>query len=140
MKTSEGLTGLVVRERHIVAVREPQEHPLYHYSRTGEERFHSFFGVPLLDAAPVGVLVLQTREPRDFNAETSALLSIAYQWRLVVNAAAGHGAATEDAARRYAGELERCAARRPGADAAGPARAAAARRGTVPAVVLGRRT
>src|SRR5512145_3363944 len=90
MKVGEGLTGLVVRERRIVAVREPQEHPLYRYFKeTGEERFHSFFGVPLLDRGePVGVLVLQTREPRDFSAaESSALASIAYQVAgIVVNA------------------------------------------------------
>ena len=82
MSIDEGLTGLVARERRVVAVREPQEHPLYrHFKETGEERFHSFFGVPLLDRGePVGVLVLQTREPRDFTAEeTSALSSIAYQ-------------------------------------------------------------
>jgi len=80
-----------VRERRIVAVREPQQHPLLRYFKeTGEERFHSFFGVPLLDRGdPVGVLVLQTREPRDFTAvETSALSSVAYQVAsIVVNAA-----------------------------------------------------
>jgi phosphotransferase system enzyme I (PtsP) len=112
MKRGEGLTGLVVRERRIVAVREPQEHPLYRYFKeTGEERFHSFFGVPLLDRGdPVGVLVLQTREPRDFTAvETSALASIAYQVAaIVVNARLLDTVRrSEDAARRYAGELER---------------------------------
>ncbi len=112
MKSTEGLTGLVVRERRIVAVREPQRHPLYRYFKeTGEERFHSFFGVPLLDrGVPVGVLVLQTREPRDFTAvETSALSSIAYQVAaIVVNARLLDTVRrTEDAARHYAGELER---------------------------------
>ena len=136
MKTGEGLTGLVVRERRIVAVREPQEHPLYRYFKeTGEERFHSFFGVPLLDRGePVGVLVLQTREPRDFTAvETSALSSIAYQVAaIVVNARLLDTVRrTEDAARRYAGELERL--RRGGGPGGGRgpgpgARAAAARR------------
>ncbi|HWR97534.1 MAG TPA: GAF domain-containing protein, partial [Candidatus Methanoperedens sp.] len=90
MKIGEGLTGLVARERRAVAVREPQEHPLYRYFKeTGEERFHSFFGVPLLDRGePVGVLVLQTREPRDFTPEeTSTLVSIACQVAaIVVNA------------------------------------------------------
>jgi phosphotransferase system enzyme I (PtsP) len=112
MKISEGLTGLVARERHIVALREPQQHPLYRYFKeTGEERFHSFFGIPLLDRGePVGVLVLQTREPRDFTVEeTSALSSIAYQVAaIVVNARLLDTVRrTEDAARRYAGELER---------------------------------
>ncbi len=112
MTLDEGLTGLVAREKRIVAVREPQEHPLYrHFKETGEERFHSFFGVPLLDRSePVGVLVLQTREPRDFTVEeTSALSSIAYQVAaIVVNARLLDTVRrTEDASRRYAGELER---------------------------------
>src|SRR5512139_2014719 len=112
MKLGEGLTGLAARERRVVAVREPQDHPLYRYFKeTGEERFHSFFGVPLLDRGePIGVLVLQTREPRDFTAaETSALSSIAYQVAaIVVNARLLDSVRrTEEAARRYAGELER---------------------------------
>jgi phosphotransferase system enzyme I (PtsP) len=112
LKIGEGLTGLVARERRVVAVREPQEHPLYRYFKeTGEERFHSFFGVPLLDRGePVGVLVLQTREPRDFTPEeTSALTSIAYQvGAIVVNARLLDTVRrTEEAARHYAGELER---------------------------------
>ena len=145
MKIGEGLTGLVVRERRIVAVREPQEHPLYRYFKeTGEERFHSFFGVPLLDRGePVGVLVLQTREPRDFTAvETSALSSIAYQVAaIVVNARLLDTVRrTEDAARRYAGELERL--RRGGGPAAdagqGPGREQLLRgAGTSPGFVLG---
>ena len=50
MKLGEGLTGLVARERRPVVVQEPHEHPLYRYFKeTGEERFHSFFGLPLLD-------------------------------------------------------------------------------------------
>lgn len=123
MKVSEGLTGLVVRERRIVAVREPQKHQLFRYFKeTGEERFHSYFGVPLLDRGdPVGVLVLQTREPRDFTAaETSALSSIAYQVAaIVVNARLLDTVRrTEEAARSYAGELERL--RRGGGPAVGP--------------------
>src|SRR5512139_2102542 len=128
MKVGEGLTGLVARERRAIGVREPQEHPLYRYFKeTGEERFHSFFGVPLLDRGePVGVLVLQTREPREFTPEeTGTLTSIAYQVAaIVVNARLLDTVRrTEEAARRYAGELERL--RRGGGpgEAAGGARA-----------------
>jgi len=145
LKAGEGLTGLVVRERRIVAVREPQEHPLYRYFKeTGEERFHSFFGVPLFDRGePVGALVLQTREPRDFTAvETGALSSIAYQVAaIVVNARLLDTVRrSEDAARRYAGELERL--RRGGGPATdagqGPGREQLLRgTGTSPGFVLG---
>ena len=131
MKVGEGLTGLVARERRAIAVREPQEHPLYRYFKeTGEERFHSFFGVPLLDRGePVGVLVLQTREPREFTPEeTAALSSIAYQVAaIVVNARLLDTVRrTEEAARHYAGELERL--RRGGGAARRRARGAAASR------------
>src|SRR5512134_1070770 len=112
LKIAEGLTGLVARERRVVSVQEPQDHPLYRYFKeTGEERYHSYFGVPLLDRGePVGVLVLQTREPREFTAvETSALSSIAHQVAaIVVNARLLDSVRrTEEAARRYAGELDR---------------------------------
>jgi phosphotransferase system enzyme I (PtsP) len=112
MPVTEGLVGLVAREKRLLSVREPQEHPLYRYfPETGEERLHTFLGVPLLDrGAPVGVLVVQTREPREFTAEeTSALTTIAFQVSaIVVNARLLDSVRrTEDAARRYAGELER---------------------------------
>jgi phosphotransferase system enzyme I (PtsP) len=127
MSLAEGLTGQVARERRPIAVQEPQQHPLFRYFKeTGEERYHSFFGIPLLDRnEPVGVLVLQTREPREFSgAETSALTTIAYQVAaIVVNARLLDSVRrTEEAARRYAGELDRL--RRggsPGAEAPGGA-------------------
>jgi phosphotransferase system enzyme I (PtsP) len=112
MPVGEGLTGLVVRERRPVIVQEPQDHPLYRYFKeTGEERYHSFIGVPLLDRnEPVGALVLQTREAREFGeAEMSALATIAYQVAaIVVNARLLDSVRrTGEAARRYAGELDR---------------------------------
>lgn len=90
MKIGEGLTGLAAEERRAVAIEEAQDHPRFRYFReTGEERFHSFLGIPLLDrAAPIGVLVVQTRQPRRFSGEEISLLStIAFQVSsIVVNA------------------------------------------------------
>jgi len=87
MERGEGLTGLVVEERRVVAIYEAQDHPRYRYfEETGEEQFHSFLGIPLLDRKKtIGVLVIQTREPRSFTArEISTLSAIAFQVASVV--------------------------------------------------------
>jgi len=90
LKIGEGLTGLAAEKRGVVAILEPQSHPRYRYFKeTREERFHSFLGIPLFDRkAPIGVLVLQTRDPRQFTPEeVSALSTIAFQVAsIVINA------------------------------------------------------
>lgn len=90
MKTSEGLTGLVVEQKGVVAIEDAPSHPRYKYFReTREEKFHSFLGIPLFERkAPVGVIVVQTRAPRVFTAEeVSTLSTIAYQISsIVINA------------------------------------------------------
>ncbi|MEZ4483343.1 MAG: phosphoenolpyruvate--protein phosphotransferase [Syntrophotaleaceae bacterium] len=90
MESGEGLTGLVVEQSRVVAIEEAQSHPRYRYFKeTGEERFHSFLGLPLLDRKKtIGVLVIQTREARRFTAkEISALSAIAFQVAsIVINA------------------------------------------------------
>jgi phosphotransferase system enzyme I (PtsP) len=90
MKTSEGLTGLAVEERGIIATDNAPLHPRYKYFReTREEKFLSFLGVPLFERkTPVGVLVVQTRESRVFTpAEISTISTIAYQISsIVINA------------------------------------------------------
>jgi len=90
LRIGEGLTGMAAQKRHAIAIEEPQDHPSYRYFKeTGEERFHSFLGIPLFDRTnPLGVLVLQTKEPRQFSKdEISALSTIAFQVSsIVVNA------------------------------------------------------
>lgn len=90
MNTSEGLTGLVVEQRGVVAIEDAPSHPRYKYFReTREERFHSFLGLPLFEhRSPLGVIVIQTREPRVFTSkEISALTTIANQISsIVINA------------------------------------------------------
>ncbi len=90
LQVGEGLTGLAAEERRVVAIQEPQTHPRYRYFKeTGEERFHSFLGIPLFDRKePLGVIVLQTKAPRQFSREEiSALSTIAFQIAsIVVNA------------------------------------------------------
>ncbi|MCK4510060.1 MAG: GAF domain-containing protein, partial [Desulfuromonadales bacterium] len=90
LRIGEGLTGMAAQKRHAIAIEEPQEHPGYRYFKeTGEERFHSFLGIPLFDRNnPLGVIVLQTKLPRQFSKEEiSALSTIAFQiTSIVVNA------------------------------------------------------
>jgi len=90
MKTSEGLTGLVVEQRGVVNIENAPGHPRYKYFRKSrEEKFTSFLGVPLFERkTPVGVIVVQTREARVFTQEEiSTLATIAYQISsIVINA------------------------------------------------------
>jgi phosphotransferase system enzyme I (PtsP) len=90
LKVGEGLTGLAVEQRKVLAVEEPQNDPRYRYfAGTGEEQFHSFLAIPLFDRnTPLGVMVIQRRERRTFSEdETSTLNTIAFQVAsIVVNA------------------------------------------------------
>ncbi len=87
MQLDEGLTGLVVEKKRVVATERAQQHPRYRYFKeTGEERFQSFLGIPLFDRkVAIGVLVIQTREARRFtSAEIDALSAIASQVAFIV--------------------------------------------------------
>ena len=90
LKIGEGLTGQVAKERRVLAIEEPQNHPHYRYfAETKEEQFHTFVGIPLFDRSQsIGVLVIQTREARRFTEEELATLTtIAFQVAsIVVNA------------------------------------------------------
>jgi phosphotransferase system enzyme I (PtsP) len=114
MKVSEGLTGMVVEERKVVALQEPQNHPRFRYFKeTGEEKFHSFLGIPLFDRnEPLGVLVVQSRASRRFSEEDiSALATIAFQVSsIVVNARLLDSIRLKEAqANRYAEALRQAA-------------------------------
>jgi starch phosphorylase len=68
MPLSEGLAGLVAEQVLPVAVADVSSHPRYKYFKeSGEEAYHSFLGVPLIDRGILqGVLIVQTKEPRVF--------------------------------------------------------------------------
>ena len=77
MPLSEGLVGLVAEQVRPVAVEEAGKHPRYKYFKeSGEEEYHSFLGVPLIDRGILqGVLVVQTKEPRVFRDQAVRMLS-----------------------------------------------------------------
>ena len=90
MPLHEGLSGLVAEQLVPVAVANAREHPRYKYFKeSGEEEYHSFLGVPLIDRGVLqGVLVVQTKEPRVFrDDETRMLVDAANQVASIVSEA-----------------------------------------------------
>src|SRR6059058_5247055 len=76
----EGLVGTIAAEGRILNLAEAAEHPAFAYKpETGEERFHSFAGVPIVRLeSPVGVLAVQHAEPRRYeDVEIEALQTVA---------------------------------------------------------------
>lgn len=82
-----GLVGRVAQTRHLLAVADAPSHPDFCYlAETQEDEFHSFCGVPVVRAGTViGVLVVQSREPRLMSEEEQAfLVTLATQLALVL--------------------------------------------------------
>ena len=76
----EGLVGAIARETRILNLAEAADHPEFVYRpETGEERFHSFAGVPIIHRErAVGVLSVQHAEPRGYeDVEIEALQTVA---------------------------------------------------------------
>ncbi|MFZ2949644.1 MAG: phosphoenolpyruvate--protein phosphotransferase [Desulfuromonadaceae bacterium] len=90
MKVHEGLTGLAVETRAMVMTDNAPSHPRYKYFKEAkEERFLSFLGLPLFEhKAPIGVIVVQTRETRGFSDdEISILRTITFQIGSIIHTA-----------------------------------------------------
>ena len=77
MPINEGLTGLVAEQVLPVAVEDVSNHPRFKYFKeSGEEVYHSFLGVPLIDRGILqGVLVVQTKSPREFREHEIRMLA-----------------------------------------------------------------
>jgi glycogen phosphorylase len=87
---NEGLAGLVAEQVRPVAAADAQSHPRFKYFReAGEDLYHSFLGVPLIDRGVLqGVLVVQTIEARTFlEDEIRMLMDAAAQVAPVVSEA-----------------------------------------------------
>lgn len=76
MRLEEGLTGLVAEKMRPVMVEDAFSHPRFKFfPEAGEDPYHSFLGVPLVEGGMLqGVLVVQTREPRQFSANEIRML------------------------------------------------------------------
>jgi phosphotransferase system enzyme I (PtsP) len=87
MGLHEGLVGLVAQQRSHVSVEDAPTHPRFRYfPESGEEKYHSFLGVPLIQGGAVeGVLVVQHMEPRRYTAnEVRLLVGVAAQVAILV--------------------------------------------------------
>ena len=90
MPLNEGLAGLVAEQVLPVAVDDARKHPRFKFFKdSGEEEYHSFLGVPLIDRGILqGVLIVQTKEPRTFReSEIRMLVEAASQVAPVVSEA-----------------------------------------------------
>src|SRR6185436_9897160 len=76
MGLHEGLAGMVAEQVRPVAVEDVHKHPRFKFfGEAGEEGYHSFLGVPLIDRGVLqGVLVVQTLEPRIFTEYEQQML------------------------------------------------------------------
>ncbi len=76
----EGLIGTIAEHVETLNLDEAASHPAFRYMpETGEERFHSFAGVPIVRSErAVGVLSVQHAEPRKYaEIEIEALQTVA---------------------------------------------------------------
>ena len=76
----EGLVGTIAGEGRILNLDEAASHPAFAYRpETGEERFHSFAGVPIVRREnAIGVLAVQHADPRRYeDVEIEALQTVA---------------------------------------------------------------
>ena len=76
MSVEEGLTGMAIETLEPVMAVDALTHPRYKFfPETGEEKYHSFLGVPIVErGTPIGVLVVQTLRRRKFSPHEIRLL------------------------------------------------------------------
>ncbi|WP_420599817.1 phosphoenolpyruvate--protein phosphotransferase [Neptuniibacter sp.] len=76
LSAAEGLVGMVVERAEPINLENASQHPAYKYvESTGEERYGSFLGVPVIHHREVlGVLVVQQQELRRFDESEEAFL------------------------------------------------------------------
>ncbi len=76
MASSEGLVGLVGSRAETIILEDAMSHPRFlYFAETGEERYASFLGTPIIHHRQVlGVLVVQQKERRQFDEGDEAFL------------------------------------------------------------------
>jgi phosphotransferase system enzyme I (PtsP) len=80
LPVGRGLVGVIAAEARTLNLPDAQSHPAFAYlPETGEERYHSFLGVPVLRAGrTLGVLVVQNQSFRTYlDEEVEALQTTA---------------------------------------------------------------
>lgn len=74
LRVGEGLVGLVAEREEPLNLEDAPSHPRFRYfEATGEERYSSFLGVPIIhQRRMLGVLVVQQAEKRRYDEEDEA--------------------------------------------------------------------
>lgn len=88
MGRNEGLVGLVGERQEPLIIKDAPAHPRYrHFPITGEERYHTFLGVPIVHYRKVtGVLVIQRKEAKGVGEdEVAFIVTIAAQLAGAIN-------------------------------------------------------
>ncbi len=77
LKFGQGLVGWVAEKEASVNVERAPKHPeFYRYPELGEEKYHGFLGVPIIEQAELlGVVVLQQKAAERFSEEQVAQLT-----------------------------------------------------------------
>ncbi len=102
LAVGEGLVGTIAEDGEILNLDEAAGHPNFAYRpETGEEKFHSFAGVPIIRRErSVGVLAVQHAEPRRYDElEIEALQTTAMVLSELIHSAGLIDEATPGAAR-----------------------------------------
>lgn len=92
---NEGLVGFVAAREEPLNLQDAESHPKFQYfPETGEERFSSFLGVPIIHHRQIlGVLVVQQRVNRKFDeGEEAFLVTMSAQLAAVIAHAEATGA------------------------------------------------
>ncbi len=78
LRLGEGLVGRIAKELNpINTANAPAEQGFRYMPETGEEKFVSFLGLPIMQrGTPLGVLVVQSRESRKFSDDEVGTLKI----------------------------------------------------------------
>lgn len=76
LKNNEGLVGFVAAREEPINLDDASKHPKFHFlSGTGEEKFNSFLGVPIIHQKRIlGVLVVQQSARRKFDESEEAFM------------------------------------------------------------------
>lgn len=103
LDVAQGLVGLVAERAEPINLNNATVHPRFHLvPEIGEDAFHAFLGVPVIDHRQVlGVLVVQQRERRKFDeSEEAFLVTLSAQLATVI----GHAEATGDMQQLFAND------------------------------------
>src|SRR5690606_15298556 len=104
----EGLTGTIAQNIETLNLAEAATHPEFQYRpETGEEKFHSFAGVPIVRRErALGVLTVQHTDPRRYEEiEIEALQTVAMVLaELIHNAGLADDESVDGAAAAHAGQ------------------------------------